>query len=187
MWRRALSTVLLIAASAVAAESTKPAEHPYRSRWKHATFGKGAMGRVAAGAGIGQLRGTPKNYGGGVAGFAKRLGGGFATHAVKTTVEHGIAAKLHEDLNYHRSEKRGVGPRLAHALTSTVVTHDTRNGKRKPATGRLAGHAAAGAFSQGVLAAGSGAATAGIGLGAEAGANVFREFVPLKRKQAAKK
>jgi len=45
------------------------------------------------------------------------------------------------------------------------------------AAGRLAGHAAAGAFTQGALAAGSGASTAGIGLAAEAGANVVREFV----------
>lgn len=127
------------------------------------------------------MRNTPRKYGGGVTGFGKRLGSGFATNAVKTTVEHGVAAKLHEDLHYHRSTKHGVAPRLAHALKSTVVTRDTRNGKRRPAAGRLAGHAAAGAFTQGVLAAGSGASTAGIGLGAEAGANVVREFVPRRK------
>ncbi len=160
-----------------------PARHPYRTRWKHATAGKGALGRVAVGAGVGQLRGTPKKYGGGVAGFGKRLGAGFATHAVGTTVEHGIAAKLHEDLDYHRSNKRGVAPRLAHALTSTVVTRNTKNGKRRPATGRIAGHAASGAFTQGVLAAGAGASTAGIGLAANAGANVVREFMPQRNKK----
>ena len=158
------------------------AEHPYRTRWKHATFGKGAVARVTAGAGINQLRHSPAKYGGGITGFGKRLGAGFGTNAVNKTVEHAVAAKLHEDLDYHRSNKHGVGPRLAYALESTVVTRTTRTGKRTPAAGRLAGHAAAGAFVQGALAAGSGAATAGVGLAVDAGANVAREFVPRKGK-----
>jgi hypothetical protein len=160
--------------------------HPYRKHWKQATFGKRAVGGVAAGAAVGQLRGHPKNYGGGAAGFGKRLGAGMATHSVKTTVEHAIAAPLHEDLHYHRSTKSGFGPRLGHALTSTVVTHNTKSGKKRPAVGRLSGHAAAGTVSQVALHAGSGAATAGLGLAAEAGANVGREFWPRnKRKRAS--
>ncbi len=109
------------------------------------------------------------------------MGAGFATNAVSQTVEHGVAAKLHEDLHYHRSNKRGVAPRLGYALKSTVITRNTRTGKRTPAAGRLAGHAAAGAFTQGVLAVGSGASTAGIGVAADAGANVVREFVPPRK------
>jgi hypothetical protein len=155
-----------------------PQAHPYRKHWKQSTFGKRALGGVAAGAGMGQLRGHPKNYGGGAAGFGKRLGAGMATHSVKTTVEHAVAAPLHEDLHYHRSNKSGFGPRMGHALKSTVITSSTKSGKHHPAVGRLSGHAAAGAVSQGVLHAGSGAATAGFGLGAEAGANVAREFWP---------
>jgi len=147
---------------------------------------KKAIAGVTVGAGIGQLRNRPKKFGGGVAGFGKRLGAGAATHAVKTTVEHGIAAKLHEDLHYHRSNKSGVGPRLGHALTSTVVTRNTRSGKRGPAVGRISGHAAAGAVSQGLLTGASGAATAGVGLAAEAGANVAREFWARHQKQPEK-
>jgi hypothetical protein len=109
------------------------------------------------------------------------MGAGFAANAVGRTVEHAVAARLHEDLHYHPSGKHGFGPRLGHALKSVVVTHSTRTGKATPATGRVAGHAAAGAFTQGVLAAGSGAATAGIGLAANAGANVFREFRPRSK------
>lgn len=161
-----------------------PQKHPYRTRWKKSVAGKGALARVTAGAGVAQLRNKPAKYGGGVAGFGKRLGAGIATNAVGRTAEHVVAARLHEDLNYHPSNKRGVVPRLGYALKSTVVTRDTRNGKKRPAAGRLAGHAAAGAFTQGVLAAGSGASTAGIGLAADAGANVVREFVPRKKKPA---
>ena len=87
-------------------------------------------------------------WGGGVVGFSKRVGAGFATHAVKTTVEHVVAAPLHEDLHYYRSTQTGFGPRLRHALVSTVVTRNTRTGKRTPFAGRIAGNAAAGAIGQ---------------------------------------
>ena len=155
--------------------------HPYRKHWRHSTFGKKAIGGVVGGAAVGQLSHHPRNYGKGAAGFGKRLGAGFTSHAVKTTVEHAVAAPLHEDLHYHRSTSRGFGPRLGHALKSTVITRNTKSGKRQPAVGRLSGHAAAGAVSQAALHAGSGASTAGVGLAAEAGANVAREFWPRNR------
>lgn len=175
--RIGLMLALIFLAEAAAGAATHR-HHPYRTHWKHSIVGKRAVGRVVAGAAIGQARHRPRNYGGGVAGFGKRLGAGFASNAVGRTVEHGLAARLHEDLHYRRSHKHGVGPRLAYALKSTVVTRNTRTGKRTPAVGRIAGHAASGAFSQAVIAGGSGAATAGIGLAADAGANVAREFVP---------
>jgi hypothetical protein len=173
---------MLIAASLATAhaavEQLQRDRHPYQKHWKQSTFGKVPLGGVIARAGIGQLRGHPSSYGGGMAGFGKRLGAGFTTHAVKTTVEHVIAAPLHEDLHYHPSYKTGFRPRLWHALKSTVITHSTRSGKAHPAVGRLSGHATAGIVSQVALHAGSGATTAGVGLAAEAGVNVAREFWP---------
>jgi hypothetical protein len=177
-----LAIVVLLPVGVVHAATGKKTNHPYRRSLKHETVGKGALGRVTAGAGINQLRGKPSKYGGGVAGFGKRLGAGFAGNAVNQTVKHGVAAKLHEDLHYQRSNKHGVAPRLGYALKSTVITRNTRTGKQTPAAGRIAGHAAAGAFTQGVLAAGSGASTAGIGLAADAGSNVAREFIPPRKK-----
>jgi hypothetical protein len=176
--RARILVVLLISLAEVTSAAAIQQNHPYRKHWREATVGKRAVGRVVAGAAIGQARNHPRNYGGGAAGFGKRLGAGFASNAVGRTVEHGLAAKLHEDLDYRRSNKHGVAARLGYALKSTVVTHNTRTGKSTPAAGRMAGHAAAGAFSQGVLAADSGAATAGIGVAADAGANVVREFAP---------
>jgi hypothetical protein len=176
-------TIIVLLPCGLAADNA-PSNHPYVKRWKNATIGKGAVARVAVGAAINQVRNHPAKYGGGIAGFGKRLGAGLATNAVNKTVEHAVAARLHEDLDYHPSNKQGVGPRLAYALESTIITHDTRTGKSRPAVGRLAGHAAAGAFTQGVLAAGSGAATAGVGLGIDAGANVAREFVPRLRRKS---
>jgi hypothetical protein len=173
-----VATVSLSFMTAYAATVEQSAQelHPYRHHWKHSTFGNGAIGGVVGKAGIGQMLGHPRNYGGGLEGFGKRLGAGFAAHAVKTTVEHVVAAPLHEDLIYHRSDKTGFRPRLVYALKSTVITHSTRSGKAHPAVGRLSGHVAAGVVSQVVLHAGSGAATVGFGLAAEAGLNVAREF-----------
>jgi hypothetical protein len=177
-WVAQIVVIAVSLATAGAAVTHPRHTHPYRKHWKQSTFGKQALGGVVAKAGVGQLRGHPRNYGGGAAGFGKRLGAGFAAHGVKTTVEHVVAAPLHEDLHYHRSSKHGFGPRLGYALKSTVITHNTRSGKRQPAVGRLSGHAAAGAVSQAALHAGSGATTAGVGLAADAGANVAREFWP---------
>jgi hypothetical protein len=75
--RAALLLALLMLLSAGIAEGAARKSHPYRTRWKHATVGKGALGRVAAGAGVAQLRKTPRKYGGGASGFGKRLGAGF--------------------------------------------------------------------------------------------------------------
>src|SRR5258707_328898 len=180
--RAVIAFGLILTTQAYAATPTQ--RHPYRTHWKHATAGKGALARVGAGAAVAQVRRRPRKWGGGAAGLGQSLGTRAATHAVKTTVEHVVAAPLHEDLAYHRSNKRGVAPRLRHALTSTVVTRNTRSGKRTPAVGRISGHAAAGAVSQGAFAAASGASTAGVGLAADAGANVVREFVPRRHRRA---
>jgi len=180
--RAALSlTIWIVLQATIAYGADAKENHPYRRSLRHSTVSKQAIGRVTAGAAIGQLRHAPRKYGGGIAGFGKRLGAGFATNAVGQTVKHGVAAKLHEDLHYHRSNKQGIAPRLGYALKSTVITHNTRTGKTRPAAGRIAGHAASGAFTQGVLAAGSGASTAGLGLAADAGANVVREFLPRRK------
>jgi len=176
-----------VAVTAYGSVSSHKKEHPYRSDWKRSTVGKSAVGGVVGGAAFGQMTGHPKNYGGGAAGFGKRVGAGFATHAVGTTVHHAIAAPLHENLHYERSTKSGFGPRLGHALTSTVIARNTKTGKHQVAAGRLSGHAASGAFSQAAMHAGSGAATAGVGIGVEAGANVAREFWPRHKGHVARR
>src|SRR5439155_1402001 len=62
--------------------TTPKQRHPYRTQWKHATVGKGALARVGAGAAVSQVRRSPRKWGGGAAGFGKRLEAGAATHAV---------------------------------------------------------------------------------------------------------
>jgi len=174
--------MVLIAANASAVGHQASRQHPYRRHWKESLTGKQAILGTVVGAGIGQARGDSRKYGGGVAGFGKHVGLGYATHAVGSTVEHLVAAPLHEDLHYRPSDRKGFGPRLRHALVSTVITRNTRSGRHQVAAGRLSGSAASGAFAQTVLPATSGASTAGIGLAVVAGTNVAREFWPRKKK-----
>lgn len=128
------------------------------------------------------MRNSPP-YGRTAEGFGKRVGSGLGKNAVKTTVEYAVAGARHEDLRYHRSNKSGFKPRMEHALVSTVVTNKTTNGKKTVAAGKISGNVASGFASRAwqpaaLRTASSGAASAGVAVGAEAGANVAQEFWP---------
>ncbi|MDP9170893.1 MAG: hypothetical protein M3N54_09780 [Acidobacteriota bacterium] len=179
--RKVFAVALLIfACNAAAAVET----HPYRREYKQKTFGKKAIAPVLTGAAIKEARNSPHQWGRGPAGFGKRVGSSFGTHLVKNSIEYPIAAIRHEALHYYRSDKKGFGPRLKHALVSTVVTRKTTTGKKTVASGRLSG-----AFGSGLVAtawqpagfsAAGGIASGGITLGTAAGVNVAREFWPRK-------
>jgi hypothetical protein len=96
---------------------------------KKNTYGPKAAAGVAGHAAIRQSKGRVRT--------ASRTG--FEGHIVKHTVEYGVAGIRHEDLHYHKSTRKGFGPRMRHALVSTVVTHKTTNGKRTVASGRISG------------------------------------------------
>lgn len=163
-----------------------PCGHPYRREWAISTFGKKGLARVGAGATIQHLQKRPREWGGGASGFGKRLASGFATHVVKNSIQFGVAGARHEDLKYHRSTQRGFERRLQHALVSTVVTQKTTTGKRTPAAGRISGAMGSGLISRAWQPAAArsvagGVASGGITLGADAAANVAREFWPRHR------
>jgi hypothetical protein len=113
-----------------------------------------------------------------------------ATHVVKNTIQFGVAAARHEDLQYHPSNETGFRPRLRHALVSTVVTRKTTTGQKTVAAGRISGAMGSGLISRAWQPAaartiGGGLASGGIMLGADAGANVAREFWPRKKHAAS--
>ena len=171
---------LLLAASAESAEKT---QHPYRSRYLKDTFGKKAAVRTGASAGLQQLRNSPHEWGPGVSGFAKRAGSAFGQHLIKNSIQYPVAALRHEELGYRPSGKKGFGPRLGYALTSTVITHKTTTGKKTVAAGRISGALGSGFISRVWEPArlhtfASGATSAGVMLGVDAGNNVVREFWP---------
>ncbi|HEY3840768.1 MAG TPA: hypothetical protein VGL72_29550 [Bryobacteraceae bacterium] len=132
---------------------------------------------------VGEVTGAPKGWGRGIDGFGKRVASGFATHVVKNTIQYPIAAVRHEDLRYHPSTDTRFGPRLEHALVSTVVTYKTTTGKRTVASGEISGAVGSGLVSRiwqpaAARSIGAGFGSAGISLGAQAGANVVQEFWP---------
>jgi hypothetical protein len=158
--------------------------HPYKREYKKQTFGKKAVVSAVGHGAVGEIRNRPKEWGRGPSGFTKRVGSGFATNAVKNSIEYPIASALHEDLHYHRSTKHGVGPRLGYALKSTVITQKTTTHRKTFATGRVSGAVGSGMISRAwqpaARTAGAGFASAGVTLGGEAAANVTREFLPRR-------
>jgi hypothetical protein len=171
--------LFLVAGQMPAAEPPKR-EHESLAR---EAFGKQAIIRAGAGATVGHIANRPHEWGRGPSGFGKRFGSGMGKHVVKSSVQFGVAALRHEDLKYYRSERQGFRPRMKHALLSTVVARKTTNGRPTMATGRVSGAVAGGFVSRlwqpaRLHTVSSGLGSSGISLGADAGANVVREFWP---------
>jgi len=160
--------------------------------YRRSVIGKRAIATSAGRAAWGQVRNSPHEWGRGPVGFAKRAGSAFAQHAVKETIQFGVAAAHHEDLHYRRSHLEGKWPRLKYAVKSTfIVPKSNRPGKKTVALGRISGNMGAGIISrawQPASAAGLGAglASGGIGIGADVGVNVAREFWPQKHRRVAR-
>jgi len=138
--------------------------------------------RSGAAAGINQALNTPREWGQGAAGYAGRFGSSYGGHIIRSTAMYGTSAVLHEDTRYFRSARSGLGPRLTYALASTFMArHD--DGSRHVSFARL-GSYTAGAFIsrawQPPSTNGPSHALNSIGItvGAEAGFNVAREFLP---------
>ena len=169
----------------------KPSRRQLREYSRH-LYGAQAVGGSAATAAIGTLRNRPHEWGGGPGGFAKRFASHLGQHAVKETIQLGVATWRHEDLHYHRSNLHGTLPRMKYALVSTFIVPKTnRPGKKTVALGRISGNLGGGLISrawQPASAAGVGAglASGGIGLGAEVGVNMAREFWPHKHERMRK-
>jgi hypothetical protein len=169
----------------------KPSRRQLRE-YRHRLYGAQAVGGSAATAAIGTLRNRPHEWGGGPGGFAKRFASHLGQHAVKETIQLGVATWRHEDLHYHRSNLHGTWPRMKYALVSTFIVPKTnRPGKKTVALGRISGNLGGGLISrawQPASAAGVGAGLArgGIGLGAEVGVNMAREFWPRKHERMRK-
>lgn len=157
-------------------------DHP-SNEYRKKTFGKRALAGTGVGASVNHLRNSPHEWGRGSTGFVKRVGSSLGTHVVKNTIAFGVAGVRHEDLRYHRSGKRGFGPRLGSALKATVVTRKTTTGKRTVASGKLAGNFGSGMISRAwqparLRTVSGGLATGGMMVGADATSNVVQEFWP---------
>ncbi len=172
---------VMLAGPAPAAVQRRPNWHAYR----HRAVGRRAAASALGRAGYGQLRNSPHEWGQGAGGFAKRVGSGLAQHAVKTGIEMGVGALHHENLHYQRSNLHGTWPRMKYAVKRTFIVPRTNKRGKTVALGRVSGAMGAGVISRAWQPAsaaglGAGAASGGIALGADVGANMAREFWPRK-------
>jgi len=142
--------------------------------------------RAGAVAGIRQAEDSPKEWRGGAEGFGDRLGDAFAEHIIRRTLQYGASTALHEDNRYFVSGESGFFRRVKYAVVSTFLArHDS--GTRSISFSRIGGDAGAAFISRiwqprSVDSGGDGAVSFGFAIGADAGFNVFREFLPdLKR------
>ena len=142
-----------------------------------------ALVRSAAGAGISHLQNTPSEWGQGSVGYGRRVASAFGGHIVKTAIKYPLARLFHEEFGYRRSGKQGFKARLMYALIATVYVHKTDSARLTIAKSEIAGSLGSGLISRlwqpaSTRAISHGFMSAGIGLAADAGGNVFREFWP---------
>jgi hypothetical protein len=153
---------------------------------RHKAIGKRAVAGAVAKAGVGTVVNSPHQWGRGPEGFAERVGSSLGKHIVKETVQTGVAHALHEDLFYQPSNLNGTWPRVKYAVKGTFIVPRTDRPGKTVAVGRVSGNLAAGMVSQAWLPAasvGAGVASGGIGLAADVGVNVTREFLPRKHRR----
>ncbi len=167
------------------------AVQPNFHRYRHRVLGKEAITGSAAAATFGTLRNHPHEWGKGPAGFAKRFASHMGQHAIKSGIEMGVAGIRHENLHYQRSNLHGTWPRMKYAVVHTFIVPRTNKPGKTVAVSRISGNIGAGLISrawQPASAAGLGAglASGGIGIGAEVGANMAREFWPRKHARVRK-
>jgi hypothetical protein len=168
----------------LAASAATPSEQLKTYRKKVFKPESAALSVVTAG--INTARNSPHEWGGGAVGFGKRLGSAFGQHIVKGTIEYGVGNLLHEDLHYQHSNLQGNWPRLKYAVKSTFIVPRTNKSGKTLAVGRIAGNMGGGLISRAWQPAstagiGAGLASGGIGIGADVGIHVAREFWPRKK------
>jgi hypothetical protein len=171
------------------AKPVKPAKKSILRQFEQKIVSPENAVRTVAGAAINQARDYPSEWGSGGTGFAKRIGSAFGQHIIKEAIEVPVAAALHEDLHYQRSNLKGTWPRLKYAVVGTFIVPKTNSDGKTLAVGRIAGDFGGGLISRAwmprsVASIGSGFAAGGVSIGVDVGIHVAREFWPKKKKPA---
>jgi len=103
------------------------------------TIGLRSLGVGALGAALQTGFDTPREWHRSWEGFGRRYAEREADVAISNSIEAGLGAIWGEQASYVRSSRRGVRPRLGHAL-QTVFLAERRDGRLAPAWGRYAGN-----------------------------------------------
>ena len=97
----------------------------------------------ALGAGIGQWRDTPPEWGQGAGAYGTRFASGFGRSVISRTIALGVATADQEDSRFMPSSETGIWRRTRHAIVGTFVSR-TPTGGSMPAFSRFAGVYSAG-------------------------------------------
>ncbi|HKR84731.1 MAG TPA: carboxypeptidase-like regulatory domain-containing protein [Terriglobales bacterium] len=137
---------------------------------------------VAGLAGAEQYRNVFPAYGGGLEGYGKRYGAALANHASSTLLGRAVyPAIFHQDPRYFYKGKGSIGSRALYAISAAVIARGD-DGRWKPNYSRILGNFSAGAISNLYYPASDRGASLVVynglaGIGADAVANLIREFV----------
>jgi len=178
------------AAPAALAAADQPERVPYVGQTQNERFryylqhmfSPESVLRAGAAAGINQAMNAPWEWGQGGIGYGRRFASAYGEHIVQSTSMYGLGTILHEDNRYFLSGETGFRPRLKYALLSTVMgMHD--DGTRHFSFSRVASYGIAAGVSRvwqppSTSGPGSFAGSFAVGIAAEAGFNVVREFFP---------
>jgi hypothetical protein len=145
---------------------------------------------AALGAGIGQLRNAPHEWGQGVEGFADRYASSFGTNLAHQSMEFALETAWHEDPRYFPSREKGFKDRLKNVLIQTVVARKDSGGNTF-AWARMAGAFGTGQLVNTWQPRSTGSVDTGllrgvILLGGDAGYNFLQEFFPFTRPRSLK-
>src|SRR5581483_2129993 len=142
-----------------------------------------AFVRTAAGAGFGQWKDRPKEWGEGSHAFQKRAESGFAEHMVATTLSYGLSSAFGEDNRYLRlGEGNSNGARIGYALESSILARH-RDGTRHFSYSKMAAMIGAALISRtwqpgSTRSMRSAGVNLSVMLASSAGFEVMREFLP---------
>jgi len=95
-----------------------------------AAYGPYPVVGSAFAAGLNQLSNSPPEWKEGPIGYGKRFGSNVGIVTVATTTRYGLSEVLREDSLYYRCECRGIGPRMRHAVVSTLTARRGDDGHR---------------------------------------------------------
>lgn len=150
------------------------------------TAGFGPVLSEAAGAAISQLENSPREWGQGAGGYARRFGSNLAYNAVRQTAAYGTSLAFREDNRYFAARGSSVWARVGHALASSVTARRLSGRTSISVSGLVGIVGAAGAslaWSPPSWQGGRNVAeNAGLTIAGQAATNLLREFLPGVRR-----
>ena len=108
----------------------RPTEKTKLHNYLFDAFGPYPIVGSAFAAGVNQAYNDPPEWRQGAEGYGKRFGSHFGIAAISTTSRYTLAEAFHEDTLYYRCECKGLLPRFAHAMLSTLTSRRGDDGHR---------------------------------------------------------